>query len=370
MKKIFKSVLALLLLQAVGAYAFDQPITIDKLSPTEFTADDYHPAPGTTLNITGAGFFPHAKYQDERNTNNDVQHSVQVLYRQVYPTLGNFQTVNFGEKDGDRGNLWVSELGPNYMRVEIKDLVRSKNANTAWSFSVCSVGVGCSNAATIYVRGAGAPSVTVATGTNPIDVAAGSGNRAISLATRGITNSTPVLKIGSTSIWGNYDGGTARFVLPANLIATGNILSAFIEDQVTASDSDSFPIRVLNIPSPQLSAPITITQSLNANQNIQDASFVIPMAQMSFPTRVIWQDGASNTILNVPFDVLTNNAKITVPASLLKLGKYTANLRLSNVAGEVSVPVNVEIGKIIYTPIPRPVPNPIPNPIPRPPRFK
>ncbi|MGZ3789381.1 MAG: hypothetical protein ACXVLQ_12710 [Bacteriovorax sp.] len=360
MSKTMNSLLALLALQINAAYALDQAITIDRTDPTDYVADDYHPS-SRDLYLTGSGFFPSDRYQDWSGKNKDVQHAVQVTYRQVYPTLGNVQVVPIGRKGQNAGGIWVASIGPNDIDISMLELVTSKYANTAWSFSVCSVGVGCSNAVTIHIRGPGAPDVSIATGSNPIDIAAGSGNRAIQLNVKGLTTPSPILKIGSNSIWGNYDGSIARFVLPSYLTAAPNYYSAFIDDTMTASDSEQFGIRVFGVPAPQLSSDLAISQSLMVNQPIQDASFVIPMSPMTSPTTVIWQDGANNTALNVPLDLLTNKARITIPGSALRLGKYTGNLRLINIAGEKIVPVNVEIGQIIYKPIPNP------NPIPRPP---
>jgi|GEM_PF-812879 len=357
MKTLFNTLLLACVLSPLASFAQD-PIVIDHLDNTTFTVDQYNPQPRSYATIVGTGFFQGSNYNDTRN-------KVQLMLRQIYPRLGGYQTIPYGDVGGSRRPVNIMSIGPQAIVVSLMDLLMPANANTAWSLSVCAVGVGCSNSATIYLRGPGAPDVSIATGTNPIDLPANGKNQAIQLAVRGLTNNAPVLKIGKTTLQGNFDGSTTRFVIPAAMVAAPNFVQAFVEDPMTGSDSEQFALRIFGVPAPQLSAPLSISQSLIPGQAIQDASFVIQMAPMTSPTRVEWIDGDKVTALNVPLDLLTNRAKVTIPGSLLRAGSYTGNIRLSNIAGATPVPVNVAIGTIIIRPDPNPNPRPIPNP-PRP----
>ena len=364
MKKFKNTLFSLLLIASSVVISAEKPILISQIQPTEFVTDQYNPQPGTSLYISGTGFFPKAQYQDARGGTNDIRNSVQVMYRQVYPQLGSYQVAPFGVVGNSRGNTYISIVGPNYIRLEIWSLLSLANSNTAWSFSVCAATVGCSNAETVYIRGKNTPSISIATGSNAIDIATQTSPRAIMVDVRGLTTNVPLLKVGSTQIYGAFDGRTTRFVLPQNLISAPNFLTAFVDDPITGSDSETFPIRVFGAPAPILSGNLAITQNLNSNQPIADAQIVVSMASMTSPTSAVWNDGSLNTNLLVPLDLLTNQARITIPAAALRLGKYVGNLRLINIAGEKIVPVNVEISKTVITPIPNP--NPIPRPIPRP----
>jgi len=357
MKTILNTLLLACALSPFTSFAQD-PIVIDHLDNTTFTVDQYNPQPRTSLTIIGSGFFQGSNF-------NDVKNKVQLMLRQIYPRLGGYQVIPYGDQNGSRRPVNIMDIGPQAIVINMPDLLLPGNANTAWSLSVCAQGVGCSNSATIYLRGPGAPDVSIATGTNPIDLPANGKNQPIQLAVRGLTNNAPVLKIGKTTLQGNFDGSTTRFVIPASLVSAPNFVQAFVEDPMTGSDSEQFALRIFGVPNPQLPAPLSISQSLIAGQAIQDASFVIQMAQMTSPTKVEWIDGDRVTALNVPLDLLTSKAKITIPGPLLRVASYTGNLRLSNIAGEKLIPVNVTIGTIIIRPDPNPNPRPIPNP-PRP----
>ena len=333
-------------------------ISITNISQSDFIAGN---AASSDITISGTNFFPQAYYQHPRNGSLDVQHNVQVVYRQIYPTFGGYQVATFGSTPQRSRGVWISRIGPQKMRISIGELVLPQYANTVWSFAVCSLGVGCSNGVNVAIRGTGTPAITIDPADIPVDLAVGTANSLVSLRVTGLSTSTPVLKIGALSIWGNNDGHNSRFTVPNTFTAAVKSVNAFVEDPMTGTDSDNFSIRVFTVPTIQSPAELTIAQTVVPGKPIQDAIIPVVFAQMSFPSKVFWVDGAQRVELNVPMDLLTNRAKIKIPASALKKDNYIGLIEMTNIAGTKSANVKVNISGLIAHPLPNPFPIPHPH---------
>ena len=333
----------------------NQPITINRIDPTEVPADEYK---SNSVTIYGDGFFPHPLFQDfNAGGTNDVQHLIQIQYRQISPVIGPIQLVKLGRSN----DVSIVYFGPDQIIVSPSGIARKGYENTVWSFSICATNVGCSNSANLKITGPGSNEVTLLSGSNPVDVAAGSVNQIVKLQPRGLRGNVTTLRLGGSAVYGDFDGNFARFVLPAYSINTPGLINAFVEDAMTSSDSESFLIRVFGKPQAIIPAPLSILQNLRMGQPAQDANLSVSFAQMTFPSNVVFQDGAKSTTINIALDLLTNKAQIKIPASALRIGKYTASLIFSNIAGQSEViPLNIEINGTIRHPIP--TPGPIPRP--------
>ncbi len=352
-----KFLLAFILLSSLSAMAGNTPIEISMAPTTDFVAKDY-----TTSNLflLGDGFFPSPQYQDPNPSHRDLQHQVQVNYRQVYPNLGSWQNAVWGRQPG----VWINAISPNEIDMDITALTGAANANTDWAFMVCAQDGACSNSVLIHVKGSTYPDLEVAA-TN-IDLGAGLGSQIVRVNTSGLESATPILNLGGQTFWGEWDGITARFILPPEATASPFFQMATISDPYTDAVSNSFAVRVFTAPKMVSPTTLNIAETLNFGQAVQDASLAISFANMSFPSVVEWQDGATKLDITVPMDLLTNKATIKIPASSLRVGTYTANLLLINAGGVVNLPVAVNIRNIEFHPIPHPIPPVIPPVIPHP----
>jgi hypothetical protein len=322
--------------------AFAAGVGITDSSVTSFQAADYTT---TQLALYGYGFFPGYRAQDLKN-------DLRVEYRQVSPTFSEWKTAPLG----NTGPVSVTTVSPQEIMLSTTGITGKANAGTVWSFVVCARTVGCSGSLDVSVRGEPGE-LTLNSSATAFDVGAGS---TLHLSVTGSTTYAPVLMTaGNKPYQGEFTSvnGTAWFNLP---IGPG-VYNAYVLDPLTGADTSSFLVRVFNAPS-VTSGSAKIDESLRPGEAIQNASLALKFAQMTFPTIVEWIDGASTQQLNVPVDLLTNQTTISIPASWLRTGSYTATLLLANAGGVTRLPVAVSIGEETFVPHPHPiVPIPVPG---------
>ena len=309
------------------------------------------------LDIYGNGFFPG---NDLAVAMNDTQ----VTYRQIAPRLSDWKNAS----SASGADAWIETFGPNEVDMSLSDAILQPN--TAWSFIICSRTVGCSNALNIQVQGPGAPTVQVTSGANTSDVGVGSGGSngsPLYFPVVGFSNYTPFIRVGNFNYYGEYVPATqdARFMLPSSLLTQPGVYTAFLEDSITGVDSGAFSLRVFGSPNVVSGAPLAITEFLGFGGSPTDATIKLKFSDMTFPATFQYVDGTTVRSLNIPMDLVTGNATITIPADWLRVGNYSTSLVMENAGGRTTLPVVVAITKSTIIPIPHPFPTPI-HPFPTP----